>query len=64
MVCLLCDLMILLTVFNQSYNCQTSHYLGRNRLPKPFLILPSLVVAVVMRLDVFSISERRGKKIH
>ena len=31
------------TVFNQSYNCQTSHYLGRNRLPKPFLILPSLV---------------------
>ena len=32
----------MLTVFNQSYNCQTSHYLGRNRLPKPFLILPSL----------------------
>ena len=21
------------TVFNQSYNCQTNHYLGRNRLP-------------------------------
>ena len=42
MVCLLCDFKILLTVFNQSYNCQTSHYLGRNRLPKPFLILPSL----------------------
>ena len=43
MVCLLCDFKILLTVFNQSYNCQTSHYLGRNRRPKPFLILPSLV---------------------
>ena len=42
MVCLLCDFKILLTVFNQSYNCQTSHFLGRNWLPKPFLILPSL----------------------
>ena len=30
------------TVFNQSYNCQTSHYLGRNRLPRPCLMLPSL----------------------
>ena len=38
----MCDFKILLTVFNQSYNCQMSHYLGRNRLPKPFLILPSL----------------------
>ena len=42
MVCLLCDFKILLTVYNQSYNCQTSHYLGRNQLPKPFLMLPSL----------------------
>ena len=42
MVCLLCDFKILLTVFNQSYSCQTSHYLGRNQLPKPFLILHSL----------------------
>ena len=42
MVCLLRDLKILLTAFSQSYNCQTSHYLGRNWLPKPFLILPSL----------------------
>ena len=42
MVCLLCDIKILLIVFNKSYNCQTSHYLGRNWLPKPFLILPSL----------------------
>ena len=42
MVCLLCDFKILLTVFNQSYNCQSSHYLGRNWLLKPFLILPSL----------------------
>ena len=33
----------MLTLFNQSYNCQTSHYLGRNRLPKPFLMLPSLL---------------------
>ena len=33
------------TVFNQSYNCQTSHYLGRNRLPKPRLaVLPFLVL--------------------
>ena len=44
MVCLLCDFKILLTVFNQSYNCQTSHYLGRNQLLKPFVILPSLSV--------------------
>ena len=44
MVWLLCDFKILLTVFNQSYNCQTSHYLDRNRLPKPFLILPSLLI--------------------
>ena len=43
MVCLLCDFKILLTVFNHSYNCQTSHYLGRNWLPEPFLILPSLI---------------------
>ena len=43
MVCLLSDFQILLTVFNQSHNCQTSHYLGRNRLLKTFLILPSLV---------------------
>ena len=42
MVCLLCDFKILLTVFNQSYNCQTSDYLGRNRLPKPFLICTPL----------------------
>ena len=42
MVCLLCDFKILLTVFNQSYNCQTSHYLGRNQLSKLFQILPSL----------------------
>ena len=44
MVCLLCDFKILLTVFNQSYNCQTSHYLGRNRLPNAFLMLPSLLM--------------------
>ena len=31
------------TVFNQSYNCQTSHYLGRNQLPNAFLMLLSLV---------------------
>ena len=43
MVCLPCDFKILLTVFNQSYNCQTSHYLGRNLLPKVFLMLPSLL---------------------
>ena len=36
---------ILLTVFNQSYNCQTSHCLGRNLLPKPPLSLPSLVMS-------------------
>ena len=46
MVCLLCDFKILLTVFNQSYNCQTSHYLGRNWVPKPFLILPSLLATL------------------
>ena len=46
MVCLLCDFKILLTVFNQSYNCQTSPYLGRNRLPKLFLILPSLLYRI------------------
>ena len=42
MVCLLCDFKFLLTVFNQSYNCQTSHYQSRNRLPNAFLMLPSL----------------------
>ena len=35
------------SVFNQSYNCQTSHYLGRNWLLKPFLILPSLVLHII-----------------
>ena len=40
-----CDFKILLTVFNQSYNCQTSHYLGRNQLPNAFLMLPSLIAA-------------------
>ena len=43
MVCLPSDFKILLTVFNQSYNCQTSHCLGRNLLPNSFLLLPSLV---------------------
>ena len=52
MVCLLCDFKILLTVFNQSYNCQTSHYLGRNWLPKPFLILPSLKEMNSLNLDI------------
>ena len=37
-----CDFKILLTVFNQSYNCQKSHCLGRNLLPNYFLLLPSL----------------------
>ena len=37
-----CDFKIWLTVFNQSYNCQTSHYLSRNQLPDAFLMLPSL----------------------
>ena len=32
------------TVFNQSYNCQTSHYLGRNRLPNTCLIVLSYLV--------------------
>ena len=26
------------TVFKESYNCQNSHYLGRNRVFRPFLI--------------------------
>ena len=41
---------ILLTVFNQSYNCQTSHCLGRNLLPKPLLSLPSLTYLSVRSL--------------
>ena len=52
MVCLLCDFKILLTVFNQSCNCQTSHYLGRNRLPKHLLMLPSLGSSYVRSLFV------------
>ena len=32
------------TVFNQSYNCQTSHCLGRNRLPNACLIVLSYLV--------------------
>ena len=51
MVCLPCDFKTLLTVFNQSYNCQTSHYLGRNRLPKPLLMLPSLGHTVQSRFS-------------
>ena len=42
MFCLTSDFKFLLTVFNQSYNCQTSHYQSRNRLPNAFLMLPSL----------------------
>ena len=48
MGCLLCDFKILLTVFNQNYNCQTSHYLCRNRLPKPLLIFPFLLNLMVL----------------
>ena len=58
MVCLLCDFKVLLTGFNQSYNCQTSRYLGTNRLPKPFLILPSLVfLAMQLRKKMLKIME-------
>ena len=32
------------TVFNQSYNCQTSHYLGRNRPPNACLSVLSWVL--------------------
>ena len=59
MVCLLCDFKILQTVFNQSYNCQTRQYLGKNRLQKPFLILPSLVTTAIGVVE-FS---REGYKI-
>ena len=44
MVCLLCDFNILLTVFNQSYNCQRSHYLGRNGPPNARLSVLSWVL--------------------
>ena len=64
MVCLLCDFKILLTVFNQSYNCQTSHYLGRNRLPKPFLILPSLDRRFINAFNDFSVKCTRVRKNH
>ena len=40
------------TAFNQSYNCQTSHYLGRNWLPKPVLILPSLLQRNIFLISV------------
>ena len=52
MVCLPCDIKILLTVFNESYNCQTSHYLGRNQLPKPLLMLPSLFATEIKLCSV------------
>ena len=32
------------TVFKESYNCQTSHYLGRNRLPNACLVVLSYLV--------------------
>jgi hypothetical protein len=53
MFCLPGGFKILLTVFNQSYNCQTSHYLGRKGLPNAFLMLPSLGRPFVMLLDRF-----------
>ena len=49
------------TVFIQSYNCQTSHYLGRNRLPKPLLLLLSLGLMVksdVPKLNICQILMR------
>ena len=30
--------LVFVTVFNQSYNCQKCHYLGSNRVFRPFLI--------------------------
>ena len=55
---------ILLTVFNQSYNCQTSHYLGRNLLPKPLLSLPSLVNTNLqsLALSYLDLTEMTGNK--
>ena len=38
MFCLLCGFLDFVTVFNQSYNCQSSHYLGKNRVFRPSLI--------------------------
>ena len=70
-VCLLCDFKILLTVFNQSYNCQTSHYLSRNRLMNSFLILPSLTQPfvtdgnLVIHILTFEMTRwRRGVRKH
>ena len=51
---------ILLTVFNQSYNCQTSHCLGRNLLPKPLLSLPSLWYLYILPRDWYYI--QKGSK--
>ena len=59
MVCLLCDFKILLTVFNLSYNCKTSHYLGRNQLLKPFLILPFL--PIIYLLNIFQIPQHQAQ---
>ena len=42
--------------FNYSYNCQTSHYLGRNWLQKPFLILPSLIH--VIRFEIWDLRSK------
>ena len=61
MLCLPCDFKILLTVFNQSYNCQTSHYLGRNQVPKPFLILPpwsDSIYMFVLTIDLTKLCQR------
>ena len=41
------------TVFKESYNCQTSHYLGRNRLPNACLVVLSyLVFGLLQRLQL------------
>ena len=43
-------------VFNQSYNCQNSHYLGRNRVFRPFLIFlcyNSLSPIYCLRLQIW-----------
>ena len=46
------------TVFKESYNCQTSHYLGRNRLPNACLVVLSYLV-----FELYFHCKKRRKKI-
>ena len=66
MVCLLCGFKILLTVFNQSYNCLSSHYLVPRQKPTakiyPDTPLPGHRYHNQMYMKPIDISVIRGRE--